>query len=77
MLKKILHVLPLVIITTVLNTIITSCVSGLVLLQLASSGYGYWSLVASILTAIIIYCWLIFNHKIRFYIKSFEGDVNE
>jgi len=42
------------------------------MIQLAAAGHKHLALGAAILTAVVVYSWLVFNHKLRVYIKSQE-----
>lgn len=58
------------VIFTVLNVFICFSTAGLVLLQLLASGTNrYCALALSIVVAVGSYAYLIFNHKIRNFIK--------
>jgi len=70
----VLAALPAILLTTVMNVFITSCVAGVVLIQLAASGHRYVGMGAAILTAVVVYAWLVFNHKLRSYIRMQEKE---
>jgi len=72
-LLKLLAALPAIVIWTTMNVFITSAVSGLVLIELAAAGYKYIAFGAALLTVVVVYSWLVFNHKLRAYIKSLEA----
>ncbi len=64
--------LPAILLTTFMNVFITSAVAGVVMIELAAVGHKYVALGAAILTAVVVYSWIVFNHKLRHYIKSQE-----
>lgn len=64
--------LPAILLTTFMNVFITSAVAGVVMIELAAAGHKYIALGAAILTAVVVYSWIVFNHKLRAYIKSQE-----
>ena len=64
--------LPAILLMTFMNVFITFAVAGVVMIELAAVGYSRIALGAAILTAVIVYSWLVFNHKLRFYIQKQE-----
>jgi hypothetical protein len=75
-LLKLLAVLPAILLATFMNVFITSAVAGVVMIQLSAAGHNSVALWAAILVAVIVYSWLLFNHKLREYIKQ-ETTPNE
>lgn len=75
-LSRLLAALPAILLMTFMNVFIASSVAGVVLIQLAAAGHKSIALGASILTAVIVYTWIAFNHKIRAYIKD-VGERND
>jgi hypothetical protein len=73
-LSKLLYTFPIIVIYTIINVLIVSVVSGVVMIQIVAKGYPVLGLSLSIMTSIIVYSWLIFNHKIRAYIKN-QGEL--
>jgi len=71
--SRLLAALPAIILMTVMNVFITSAVAGVVLIELAAGGHRYVAFGAALLTAVIVYTWLLFNHKLRAYIKAQEN----
>lgn len=70
-LSKLMAALPAILLTVFMNVFITSATSGVIMLQLQVAYPGAkWPLPVAILTAVIIYSWLLFNHKLRAYIKK-------
>lgn len=57
---------------TMMNVFITFAVAGIVMLELVTAGHSRIALGAAILTAVIVYTWIVFNHKLRAYIKKQE-----
>ena len=72
MFLKFFHSLPLIILNSIMNVFITSTVSGFIMVQMASNGYGYYSLLSACIAAIITYTWIVFNYKIRNSIKELD-----
>jgi len=69
-LMKLFAVIPALIITTILNVFITFTLAGFVLLTLVERQVSkHVSLGVALLTALIVYSWIVFNHKLRDYIK--------
>lgn len=74
---KLLAVIPAILLLTFINVFITFAVAGEVMLILIKSYPGtYWPLVVSIMVAIGVHCWLVFNHKLRIYIER-QGNTDE
>jgi hypothetical protein len=73
---QLLAVLPAILLVTFMNVFITSAVAGVVMIQLSAAGHNKVALWAAILVAVIVYSWLLFNHKLRNYIKQ-ETTPNE
>jgi len=71
-LSRLLAALPAILLITFMNVFITSAVAGVVMIELAAAGHSRIALGAAILTAVIVYSWLVFNHKLRAYIKNQE-----
>ncbi len=76
-LSRLLAALPAILLMTFMNVFIVSAVSGVVLIQLAAAGHKYIALGAAILTAVVCYAWITFNHKLRDYIRAQENTHNE
>jgi hypothetical protein len=72
-LSGLLAALPVIIMMTFMNVFITFAVSGVVMIELAAAGHSRIALGAAILTAVIVYTWIVFNHKLRNYIKNQES----
>lgn len=69
-----LAAIPAILLLTFANVLIGFTVSGVALIQLLASGYNkYFALLVAILVAIAVHLYIIFNHKIRAYIKI-QGD---
>ncbi len=71
-LSRLLAALPAIILMTMMNVFITFAVAGVVMLELVAVGHSRIALGAAILTAVIVYSWIVFNHKLRAYIKKQE-----
>lgn len=69
MIQKILTVVPVILITTFCNVFISFIVAYEVMLHLISKEYGNWSLWGGVITAILVYSYITFNHKLRSLIK--------
>jgi uncharacterized integral membrane protein len=70
-LYKLISVMPAIIMMTLVNVMITSAVAGVVMLELQAAYPGSkWPLAVAILLSMIVYSWIVFNHKIRNYIKK-------
>jgi hypothetical protein len=72
-LSRLLAALPAILVMVFVNTFITSAVAGVVLIELAAAGHKYVAFGAALLTAVIVYTWIVFNHKLRAYIKVQES----
>jgi hypothetical protein len=72
-LSGLLAAVPVIILMTMMNVFITFTVSGVVMLQLVTAGHSRIALGAAILTAVIVYTWIVFNHKLRAYISKQES----
>ena len=73
---KFLAILPAILLVTFANVFISFTVAAVVMVQLITTGHHkYLSLGVAILTAIVTHCYIVFNHKIRNYIK--QGESNE
>jgi hypothetical protein len=68
-----LAALPAILLMVLMNGFITSAVSGVVMIEMAAAGHKYLGLGSAILTAVVVYSWLVYNHKLREYIKSLES----
>ena len=73
--NKLLELIPLTIISTLVNVFITFTVATCSMIQLTVYTQSHPSLrvlvlPVSILIAVLVYGWVIFNHKIRNYIKG-------
>ena len=76
-LLKLMAALPAILLTVFMNVFITSATAGVIMLQLQVAYPGAkWPLPVAVLTAVIIYTWILFNHKLRAYIKKL-GAINE
>jgi hypothetical protein len=69
MIQKILTVIPVILITTLCNVFISTIVAYEIMLHLLSKGYGNWSLWGGIISAIAVYSYITFNHRLRLLIK--------
>jgi hypothetical protein len=74
-LLKLLHTLPAILLTTFTNVFITTATAGVVMIQLLANWslcqrHHWVALGLAILTAIGVYSWIVFNHKLREYIKA-------
>jgi hypothetical protein len=70
--SRFLAALPAIILLTMMNVFITSAVAGVVMIELAAAGHSRIALGAAILTAVIVYTYIVFNHKLRVYINKQE-----
>jgi energy-coupling factor transporter transmembrane protein EcfT len=71
-LKKLLALIPVIILTTIVNVFITSIVSGFVFLMLSARfeyHHNIASMAVAVLVAILTYGWIILNHHLRSYIQ--------
>lgn len=75
-LSRLLAALPAILLCTFVNVFITSATAGVIMIEIAASGHPRLGLFASIVTAIVVYFWIVFNHKLRTYIKN-QGEFNE
>lgn len=70
---KILTVIPAVILMASVNLLIAFSTSGVVLIQLLASSWGqehkHVSLAIALLIAIAVHAYIVFNHKLRDFIK--------
>lgn len=74
---KLIAVIPAIVIMTIANVFIGFTVAGVVLLQMMSSGANkYVALLTAIMVALAVNGYIIFNHKLRAYIKN-QGVVND
>lgn len=73
---RLLMVLPAILLSLFMNVFITSVVSFTVMAMLAPKMGGIWPLVIAILTAIVVYMWLVFSYKVRSYIQKL-GALND
>lgn len=72
-LSNLLHAIPAIILVTIVNVFISFTTAGVVLIQLLAAGHNkYLSLGAALLVAIGVHAWIVFNHKLRNYIKDKE-----
>lgn len=70
-LGRFLATLPAILLMTMLNVFIASATSGVVMIQLMAGGcQKYVALGVAILTAIGTMSWIVWNHKLRAYIKA-------
>lgn len=70
-LSKFLAALPAILLMVFMNVFITSAVAGVVMVELVAAYPGSrWPLGAAILTAVIVYSWLVFSYKLRNYISK-------
>jgi hypothetical protein len=73
---RLLQVIPALILVVLANAFISICTAGVVLIQLLARGYNKdLSLGAAILIAVGVHVYLVWNHKIRNFIK--QGVKNE
>lgn len=70
--SKLLAALPAILLMAILDVFIVSAVSGVVLIELAASGHRYVGLGAALLTVVVTYSYIRFNHKLRDYIRAQE-----
>lgn len=69
-----LAILPAILLVTFANVFISFTVAAVVMLQLITGGHNkYLSLGVAILVAIVTHFYIVFNHKIRNYIKHGES----
>jgi hypothetical protein len=74
---RLFAVIPAIVLATIVNVFITFTVAGFVLFTLIERQVSKpVSLGAALLTALIVYSWIVFNHKLRAYIKQ-QGTVDE
>lgn len=77
-LAQLFAVLPAILLMTFINVFICFTVAGTVMLELLAAGGGnkhpYFVLGVAILVAIGTHCWIVFNHKLRAYIKQGSTD---
>lgn len=72
-LARLISVLSVVILTTLINVFIAFTTSGVVLIQLLAGGCNkYFSLGVATLVAIGVHIYVVYNHKLRDYIKMHE-----
>lgn len=69
-LSRLFMALPAILLMSFMNVFIASSVAQIVLIQLMTMGYKNVALGTAIFTAVIVYAWITFNHKLRVYIKS-------
>lgn len=71
-LSQILEILPLILLVTFVEVIIAFATGFLVMIMLLPKleQHPYIILGISIMIAVIVQVWIIFNHKIRSYIKA-------
>lgn len=71
---RLLTVIPAVIMMALINLLIAFSTSGVVLIQLLSSSWGQEhkniSLAIALIIAIGVHAYIVFNHKIRDFIKQ-------
>jgi len=68
---RLLSVLPAIILLTITNIFIAFSTAGVVMLQLLAAGFNkHLTLGVAILVAIGVHAYIVFNHKIRDYIKT-------
>lgn len=73
LLQQLLHVLPIIILVTIVETFICFSVAALALLELMPKlgrDYPYIVFLIVFVMAIFVQVWILFNHKIRSYIKA-------
>lgn len=76
-LNKVLATLPAILLVTFANVAIAFITASVILIQLISNGVNkHLSLMVSIVVAIAVHLYIIFNHKLRNYIKN-QGQSNE
>ena len=76
MLMRVFTVLPALILSTVMNVFITSIVSISIFLDLCDRHSRHVSLVAAIIIAVVVYLWIVYNHKLKLSVKQ-QGIVDE
>jgi succinate dehydrogenase hydrophobic anchor subunit len=70
-----LHAIPAILLVTFINVFICFTTAGVILIQLLAAGYNkYLSLGVALLVAIGCHAWIVYNHKLRDYIKSKEQE---
>ena len=72
---KLLHTLPAILLMTFTHVFITTATAGVVMVQLLANWslcqrHHWVALGLAILTAIGVYTWIVFNHKLREYINT-------
>ena len=68
---RLLAVIPAILLVVLSNVFITMSTAGVVLIQLVATGHNkQLSLGVAILVAILVHMYLMWNHKIRNYIKQ-------
>lgn len=74
-LKDLLHVLPIIVITAIINMLIgiTSAVSIMIMMQDTYQNSDL-SLASGVLAAVLIAFWITYNHKLTLFIK---GNIHE
>lgn len=76
-LSRLMATLPAILLITFVNVFICFTTAGMVLVQLlASNTNRYVALGLSILVAVGVHLYIVFNHKIRDYIKQ-QGSTDE
>jgi hypothetical protein len=72
---KLLEAIPAIFLMTLMNVFICSTTAGVVMIQLLANWqfcqrHSWIALGMAILTAIVVNMWIVFNHKLREYVKA-------
>jgi len=77
LLKKLLFVLPIIILTTLIDMIISFTFGGMIMLEMLEAGYkGYVVEAVTLAVAVTVYIYIQLHHRIRNLIKK-EDETNE
>jgi hypothetical protein len=76
-LLKLLQALPAILLLTFMNVFISGTTASVVMIQLLANWslcqrHHWIALVLAIITAVVVYTWILFNYKLREYIKNKE-----
>lgn len=72
MLTRVFTVLPVLILSTVINVFIVTIVSHVVLFGLIDRYSKHVSLAVAIISAVAVYAWILYNHKLKLTLSSKE-----
>lgn len=67
--NKIMMAIPVILIITFINVFISSAVAGVIFLQLLSAGHKILAPIIAIIAAVIVYFYILYNHKLKSIIK--------